>query len=337
MDMIENSVTNKKITVIGPAIVDVLAFPVDVFNIQAGSQPMEDIKLSYGGDALNEAVILSRLGANVELISKVGQDQAGEQIFDFLKKEGVSCAQIRRDKNLRTSINVVLVDKDGERYFLTNPKGSMRNLTELDIEAFIDTAADIVSFTGMFVSPLLDVVKMERIFKRIKEKPGRILAVDMTKAKNGENLKDLEKLLKYVDFIFPNETEIEMLTGEEDVRLNAKYLIDAGVKCAVIKCGKKGCIIHTKSKSMKISAYPVSKVVDSTGAGDSFAAGFLYGLLQGFSIDECGILANAVASCTVENLGAIDGVQSIEEPLARYNKMIEKKESVIWHNHQRFF
>ncbi len=314
---------DKKITVIGPAIIDVLAFPVSLINMEAGSQPMEDIKLSYGGDALNEAVVLSRLGADVELLSKVGQDQASTYVLDFLKREGISCAGIRRDEKTPTSVNIVLVDEHGERFFLTNPRGSMRKLAEEDIDVAIDTAAHIVSFAGIFISPMLDVDSMERIFRRIKEKPGRILAADMTKPKNGETLEDLGRILKYVDFILPNEGEAAMLTGEEDPRRNAQLLVGAGAGCAVIKCGKKGCIIQTKDKCTEIPAFPVAKVADSTGAGDSFVAGFLYGLSRGFSVEQCGSFGNAVASCTVEALGATDGVTSLEEPMARYKRLAE--------------
>ena len=284
---------------------------------------MEDIKLSYGGDALNEAVVLSRLGADVELLSKVGQDQAGTYVLDFLKREGISCAGIRRDEKTPTSVNIVLVDEHGERFFLTNPRGSMRKLAEEDIDVAIDTAAHIVSFAGIFISPMLDVDSMERIFRRIKEKPGRILAADMTKPKNGETLEDLGRILKYVDFILPNEGEAAMLTGEEDPRRNAQLLVGAGAGCAVIKCGKKGCIIQTKDKCTEIPAFPVAKVADSTGAGDSFVAGFLYGLSRGFSVEQCGSFGNAVASCTVEALGATDGVTSLEEPMARYKRLAE--------------
>ncbi len=98
----------------------------DCTKFLTGSLPMEAMRLSFGGDALNEAAALARMGAHVELISKAG----------------------------------------------------------------LDEAVDIVSFAGMFVSPLLDISAMERIFQRIKKKPGRVLAVDMTKAKRGEQLED---------------------------------------------------------------------------------------------------------------------------------------------------
>lgn len=311
-----------RITVIGAAIMDVLAVPIDFSNIHIGSQPMEDITMSYGGDALNEAIIMKKLGMEVELISKLGPDQAGNQIIKYIESEGILTEGIKRDSNTPTSINVVLVDDKGERYFLTNPNGSMRKLAEEDIEAYLDTGTDIVSFAGMFVSPLLDIAAMERVFSKIKKRPERILAVDMTKAKNGETLKDIEPLLKYVDFIFPNESEIIMLTGETDKYKNAKLLVEAGAKCAVIKCGKDGCLIYAGNEFIELPAYPVQKLIDSTGAGDAFVAGFLTGLQLGFTLEECGRFANAAASCIVEELGATRGITSLEKPFERYKKMI---------------
>lgn len=316
---------NRKITVIGPAIIDMLAAPVIFSDIRTGSQAMDDIAMSYGGDALNEAVILNRLGVDVEFVSKVGQDPAGDQIIAFIESEGISSAGIKRDPLTRTSINIVLVDDKGERYFLTNPNGCMRKLTEADIMPYADTGTDIVSFAGMFISPLLDLAPMERFFSAVKARPGRILAVDMTKAKHGETLKDLGPLLKYVDYIFPNEAEAFTLTGEKDPYKNAKSLVEAGAKCAVIKRGKTGCLIHTKDKLLALPAYPVGKAVDSTGAGDSFVAGFLAGLRRGFTVEECGIFANAAASCAVESLGSTQGVQSAEAPLMRYREMIGRR------------
>ena len=323
MDM-KKTTRRNRITVIGPSVVDVLAVPVNFCDLHAGSQLMEEIIMSCGGDALNEAVILKRLGVDVELISKVGTDQAGNRIMEFLMAEGVSCKGITRDDTVRTSINIVLVDGKGERYFLTKPGSSLRKLAEQDIMANLDTEPDIVSFASMFVSPLLDIASMARIFRSVKKRPDRILAVDMTKAKNGERLRDLEPILKYIDFIFPNESEISMLTGKKDAYENARLLVESGVKCAVIKRGGNGCLIYANDEFVDVPAYPVRKAVDSTGAGDSFVAGFLYGLHSGFTVKECGAFANAVASCVVECLGATHGIGCIEKPYARYKEMMER-------------
>lgn len=313
----------KEITIIGPAIIDILAGPVGPEVFRTGSQPMKTMKLSFGGDALNEAVVLSRLGKNVELVAKVGDDDAGARVLDFIKSVGISVDTIRTEPGLITSMNIVLVDEAGERHFLTNPEGSLRKLTEADILPYLDPASDIVSFASMFVSPLLDIGAMGRIFRRFKERPGSTLVVDMTKAKNGEQLEDLAEILPYIDYILPNEDEIALLTGEADAYRNAEKLIQSGVSCAVIKRGKKGCLIRTKKESIEVPAYPVEHAVDTTGAGDGFAAGFLWGLSSGLSLKNCGRFACAVASCIVEQAGATEGIQSLEEPMRRYRQLSE--------------
>ena len=168
---------------------------------------------------------------------------------------------------------------------------------------------------------------MSSIFETIKKSSNSILAVDMTKAKNGETIYDLKQCLKYIDYIFPNESEIFTLTRENDPYKNAKKLVELGAKCAVIKRGKNGCLIYTDGLYIDIPAYSVSEVVDSTGAGDSFVAGFLYGLSHGFKLKECGIFANAVASCVIESLGATQGFASKKKALKRYEKMIQGDEN----------
>lgn len=306
------------ITVIGAAIIDILAGPVSASVFQTGSQAMEQTKMSFGGDALNEAVALSRMGKRVQLISKVGKDEAGARVLDYIEANGLSKENVIVEDGLITGMNIVLLDEKGERYFLTNPSSSLRKLGEVDVLSQLDEAADIVCFASIFVSPLLDLEAMERIFKVIKSKPGRILVADMTKAKKGEKLEDLTRILPYIDYILPNHEEISLLTGEMDPEVNAKLLVEAGASCAVVKCGSKGCIIQTKEESLYISAYPVEHVVDTTGAGDCFAAGFLYALSCGYSLENCGKFACATASCAVEAVGATEGIKSVDKPKERY-------------------
>lgn len=307
-----------EITVIGAAILDLLARPVTPAVFETGSQPVREMRLSGGGDALNEAVALARLGKHTELVSTLGRDRAGETVLQILRDAGVATNRIVRQSGLRTGVNAVLVDESGERHFLTDPESSLRRLSETDILPALDAAADIVSFAGIFVSPLLDIPALERIFQRIKEKPERILVADMTKAKHAERLSDLMGLLPYVDCILPNEEEIALLTGERDPRRNAAMLIEAGASCAVIKLGKRGCLVRTADAAYQIPACPVERAVDTTGAGDCFAAGFLWGLSEGLPLLECGRFGCAAASCCVEQLGATDGISSLEEPLKRY-------------------
>lgn len=241
----------KDITIIGNSVIDVLASNVSADVFQTGSSPAGKIKLSFGGDALNEAVVLSRFGKKVELISKTGQDEAGTRILSFLVNAGISTDR-------------------------------------------------------MIVGP------------------DRILAVDMTKAKKGEKLEDIRPLLPYIDYIFPNEEEIELLTGNSDPCTNAGLLVEAGVSCVVIKCGSRGCVIRTEKELFYIPAYTVENCVDTTGAGDSFAAGFLWALSEGLPLIDCGCFACAAASCAVECVGATDGVVSLDTTRNRYLEIMKK-------------
>ena len=305
------------ITVIGAAIIDILASPVNASVFSAGSVPMETIKMSFGGDALNETIILSELGKKVQLISKVGDDEAGKRVLGFLQEKDISAESIHIEKGLSTGINIVLIDEKGERHFLTDPNSSLRKLDLDDIQPFLKDTAEIVSFASMFVSPLMTIPKMQQVFSEIKEK-GKILAVDMTKAKKGEKIEDLAGLLPYIDYIFPNEAEIAMLTGETDPYRNAEILLEMGVKTAVIKCGEKGCVLGDKTGIYTVPAVPVQKCVDTTGAGDTFVSGFLWGLSEGWEPLECAKFACAAASCAVETVGATGGVRSLEEIRRRY-------------------
>lgn len=300
------------ISIIGAAIIDILAAPVSETVFSTGSCPMDTIQMSFGGDALNEAVILSRLGKKVQLITKVGEDEAGKRVLNFMEENRLSVESVKIQKDLATGINIVLINEKGERHFLTNPHGSLRKLAFGDIDGYLDDAAPIVSFAGMFVSPLLNIAKMKQLFARIKGKD-RFLAVDMTKAKNGETLEDIEELLPYMDCIFPNEEEIALLTGERDPFENAKRLVSCGVKTAVVKCGADGCVVADRQCVRAIPAVPVKVCLDTTGAGDSFAAGFLWGIANGWQIDECARFACAAASCNVEAYGAAGGIHSLED------------------------
>lgn len=302
-----------KITVIGNAIVDVLAGPVDEGVLQVSSTPVEKITTSFGGDALNEAVVLSKLGKDIEIITKVGNDDAGKRVVNRLKECGISTLKVKVDDSVETSVNIVLVDQTGERHFITNPNGSQRKLELGDVMEGLDEIGDIVSYASIFVSSSMSVEDTAKLFKAIKSK-GVTLTADMTKAKKGEKIDDIKDALLYVDYLFPNKEEISLLTGIEDPMENARTLMNLGVKHPVIKCGSEGCVVGVeKDNIINVPAYPVDNCVDTTGAGDCFVAGFLYALSEGYSILKCARFANATASFAIRTLGATNGIKDLEQ------------------------
>ena len=310
--MVETGFEKKEVTIIGAAIMDVTAAPVSRELFDKGSVPSQKMKLSYGGDAHNEASILSILGIDTSLVSVVGDDETGCRILSHLNDTGIKTDKITISPGLVTGMNIVLTDEAGERHFITNPTGSLRKLSREHILPHIDSFSDIVSFASMFVSPMLGISDMIDIFARIKEKPGRILISDMTTAKNGETIDDITELLPYIDYLIPNNKEVELLTGEKDPVKNARILSLHGSKAAVIKCGMDGCVYRCGDKEGAVPAYK-TKAVDTTGAGDSFVAGFIYGLVNGMDIDECCKYGNAVASFVVEDIGTTGKLNSLDQ------------------------
>ena len=312
------------ITVIGPALIDVLAAPFSMEAMERDSRYLDQIRMSFGGDALNESAVLTRLGKKVQLISKVGADEAGRTVLNYLHKNGIDTDSVQVEEGLETSVNIALIAEDGSRKFLMNPHSSLRRLGLEDVMPVLSQiladsqGAKIVSFASMFISPLFTVEKMKELSAAVKA-AGRTLVVDVTRAKNGETLEDLKDLLPYIDVFVPNDEEIASLTGVQDPAENVRILVEAGVKTAVVKIGGEGCLVGTRAGIVHVHAVPDAACVDTTGAGDTFAAGLIAGLCNGWSLPECAKLGCAAASCSIEQIGATDGVRSLDQVMERYH------------------
>lgn len=309
------------ITIIGAAIIDVLARPVNRQELSGGrSCPAECIAMTVGGDAANEATTLARFGKRVNLITKLGNDMTGGMLLNHFRENGVSTEDSKIEDGLDTGINVVLVDEQAERSFITNKNGSLRRLSLSDINPAALDKSPLVCFASIFVSPLFDTPAMASLFRTAKER-GCTLCADMTRCKNGETLEDIREAIQYLDYLFPNYEEARAVSGEEDLDEIADDFLDCGVGCIVIKTGKDGCFIKTKEQRLTIPAYPDTRCIDTTGAGDNFAAGFLYALSEHMELADCGRFANMTASVAVEHVGACTGIHSAEQVWERFRKV----------------
>lgn len=315
---------DRKLDVIclGAAIVDIPLRPVsrDIFDIE--SYPVDRIAMSVGGDAMNEATIISRLGFKTGIIACIGDDAAGQFILQSCKQDNIDVEGIKIDPAIDTSINIGLVTEDGERTFITNRNGSLwkENLEHVDFEKM--KQAKILSLASIFNCPLLDGKALVQIFKEAKVQ-GMMITADMIKPRLGETLEDIREALSYVDYFFPNFDEACLMTGEMQEDKVADVLYGCGVKNVIMKIGKRGCYIRNSEGSMIVPACKNITAIDTIGAGDNFASGFITALLQGKSIRECGIYANCTAAISVQYSGATAGVQNkdmVEAMLAQYKK-----------------
>ena len=303
-----------EIVIIGASILDVLAYPADEEVFRTGSSPAEDIRLSVGGDALNEATVLARLGMKVLLETVIGSGKAGKFILDHCRDCGILLPADCVREDFSTGINVVLVSRDGSRHFLTNPYGSLRRLTLQDIHMPFPQSTKIVCFASIFVFPEIGPKELEVIFRTAGEQ-GKIVCADMTKRKKNETVEELAEALSYVDYLIPNDEEAMLITGKNTVEEAAESLRRAGVKTVVVKCGSKGCYVCGREKSFWMPAEKNVKCIDTTGAGDSFVAGFLHALAQGRNVRECAEYGNKCGANAVSVAGATDWTEKIGFPL----------------------
>ncbi len=306
--------------IIGASILDVLAQPVTTDVFETGSVSAKHVVMHTGGDALNEATILAALGSSVRLISKTGADYAGNYIQKHCQQARIDTTFLQSQESLETGVNLVLVDASGERHFVTSQNGSLRKLTPADIPDTAFSGGKYLCFASIFVFPAFDDAALARLFSKAKAN-GLILCADMTKRKHGENLNDMKNCLSLLDYIFPNYEEASLLTGLTDWDEIADAFLECGTGCIILKSGARGCFIKTKTERYWIPAYPHAHCLDTTGAGDTFTACFLYSLNQGMPLPECGKFANAGASICIEQMGATGKIKNKEQVIERYSEI----------------
>ena len=283
-----------EINVIGGSCIDLLMKNVDEESFFSGRYKVESIKTSFGGDALNESSVLRYFGKDVKLITIVGDDYYGDLIIDYLEHRDIPFYRNIRKKDSETYISFVFIDKKGQRKFAGNENGSLR-IMDLD-DICIDEDCRYVSFASLFLSKMLNNEKLSLLFEMIKAK-GLTLFVDSSNHKNNETVDDMT-CLKYVDYFFCNETEASQLCESSDISECERKLYLAGIKNVVIKCGEKGCFY-------KGEYYPTEKIecIDSTGAGDSFAAGFIKAISENKNVSEAIKSANEFGTKACRYIG----------------------------------
>jgi len=291
-----------KVNIIGGTCVDLLMKNVDKEAFFKGKYKVESIKTSFGGDALNETTVLNKYTVDARLISSIGDDEFGKLVLNHLNDNHIKYNSNLIKKNTETSISFVFVDENGERLFVGNEDGALRLFDIDDIE--IDEDCEIVSFASLFQSKMLNNEKLEELFSSIKKR-NITLFVDSSNPKNNEKVNDLS-FLKYIDFFFCNETEAKAICESDDLIECESILYSSGIKNVIIKCGEKGCLFETKH-------YKTSKIecVDTTGAGDSFVAGFIKAFLENKNIEECLKVANEFGSLACKYIGAAEWLKHI--------------------------
>lgn len=254
------------------------------------------IHRSTGGSAGNTVCALAALGANPGFIGKVGQDETGTFFGDTLRQRGVNALLATCD--LPSGIASTFISTDGERTFGTY-LGAAATLRAEDLSRKMFAGYNYLYIEGYL---LQDHDLMLRAVQLAKEE-GLQVCLDMASYNVVEAERDFfdQLIVKYVDIVFANESEALAYTGKAP----HEALEEIASKCsiAVVKTGKEGSLVKKGTEVIQLLSCPIDNVLDTTGAGDFYAAGFMYGLTCGYSLEKCVQISTILATAVIQEVG----------------------------------
>jgi len=295
-----------------------------------GEAVVNETKSSPGGSAANTIYGLAKLGVNTGFTGVVGDDAEGKILVQDFQEVGVDVNQIRVKRGTRTGSVLCLSDRLGRRSLYVIPgANSLLTMDDLDL-TYINQAK------WLHLSSFAD----DRQFKVLLELINRLDASVMLSFAPGvlhaiKELAILSPILNRTHLLFINQREVRHLTGKKDVIAGAKSCLKQGCRMVVVTLGKgmtlevghrtitAVCYIRDAENEYAIepSSQDIISEMDATGAGDAFATGFLYGLLKGKGLNECGYLGDIVARFSLTKLGAREGLPIFTELAQRYHEL----------------
>ena len=298
---------------LGIYVVDVLGRPIDQFPEKGKLVLFDELEIHTGGCANNTAIALARLGISAGAMGKIGTDAFGDLILQTLTNNSVDVVGMQQDAGVSTSFTFVAIASDGERTFY-HYIGTNGELCEADLNWELIKTAKILHIAGALVMPRFDGAPMANVLREAKAL-GITTSLDTAYDATGKWLETLEPCLQYVDMFMPSIVEAQHLTGMSECREIVQFLRNNyNIQTIAIKMGVNGSYVSTPETELLIPAYPVN-VVDATGAGDAYVAGFLAGTIMGWDLKATAELASATGAACVTAIGTTAGIQNLEETL----------------------
>jgi ribokinase len=259
-----------------------------------------------GGSAPNTIAGLSRLGLRTGLIGNLGRDSEGKEMLGNLEGEGVETDAVVISSG-RSGTALSMVDPDGLRSLVIDP-GVNDEIPIRDIDVSYVNGFDLLHLTS-FICRSTDLsFRTQLELAEISDVP---LSLDPGQLYAERDLEQLEPIIRRCRVVMPNENELGMMT-KLGPREGARRLIEIGSSVVVVKMGMKGCYVTDGEQDHHVPIYG-GRGVDSTGAGDAFNAGFIYGLLNDLSLAEAAEIGTKVAWFSVQKPGARDGLPTLKE------------------------
>lgn len=295
---------------VGVALVDSIIKGFDPEPISASGYRARSGSLNVGGEAVNEAMAAAKLGARTGIFCSLGQDAAGDMVAFALEKCGVDSSLMLRSEDHPTPVTTMFVREDGTRQSITNTAHRYNFHPERYEERF--TSSKILLLGSLFRAPFDDPDVIHSVLSAAKNACQTVIADTKLPNFHFLTLEDIKESLPLIDYITPNEDEARYFTKNEDPDQMADVFLSYGIKNVIIKLGAKGCFFKNSSQSFSLPACKVH-VVDATGAGDNFVAGFATELLRGASLPDALRFANACGAICTTAVGAATALKDREQ------------------------
>ncbi|MET1160540.1 MAG: carbohydrate kinase family protein [Thermoprotei archaeon] len=282
------------VVTIGHALVDI-RFIVSRFAGPDEEAAILERSIGTGGSAANVAIDVARLGGRSAIIAKIGLDGFGRLIVDELMRERVDVSGIKVSLG-GTGFTIVMIDRNGS-ITMYGYKGASEELSERDIDSDLISRAKYLHIASLRPDTSLYAA-------REASKYGVTVSWDPGRRLSEKGIDYFKELLSYTSIVLVNRIEARNLTGIDNYRDAAHEIARYGPRIVVVKMGSKGVYVLAGKEEYELPAFPVDRVVDTTGAGDAFAAGFLLALSRGYSYEKAILYGNAVAALKVTKLGS---------------------------------
>jgi sugar/nucleoside kinase (ribokinase family) len=285
----------------GVHVLDVLVRPVEQIPEGQGGQLVEQISITAAGSAGGTALVLAKLGADVRSAGALGTDAVGEMLLALLERDGVDTSLLVRRDDLQTSASVLPIRPSGERPAF-HVVGANQSYGPDDVDWEAVAAATHLHLGG---PEFMGGQAAARILSRARGE-GVVTSADVLAPGDPGLLGWIEPALPHLDYLLPNDEQVLGFTGASELAAGCQMLVDRGVGCVAATCGADGVTIVDARDVVRVPAFAVD-VVDTTGCGDAFSAGFLRGLSLGRDRRDAGVLGCATAALVAQGLGSDHG------------------------------
>jgi sugar/nucleoside kinase (ribokinase family) len=289
------------VVALGVHVLDVLVRPVEAIPEGQGGELVEEIRITAAGSAGGTALVLAKLGAEVQSAGAIGSDPPGDMLVRLLERDGVDTALLVRRDDVQTSASVLPIRPNGDRpaFHVVGANGSY-GPDDAPMDAIAE--ADNLHLGG---PEFMGGEAAARLLSHARAN-GTVTSADVLAPGDPGLLEWIAPALPELDYLLPNDEQVLGFTGEDDLEAGCRALVERGVGCVAATCGANGVLLVDAEGAERVPAFEVD-VVDTTGCGDAFSAGFLRGLALGGDRRGAAALGCAAAALVAQGLGTDHG------------------------------